>query len=75
MNIILPKDSGFVAVGAYQAGTVYHVEDQEAQRLIDVKGFRVATAEESGEGIEVLGVADETTDEPATPIMDRWDAE
>ncbi|MBK8706687.1 MAG: hypothetical protein IPN33_25975 [Saprospiraceae bacterium] len=49
MNIILPKDSGYIAVGEYQAGQIYDVEEAEAKRLISVKGFRAATAKEAGE--------------------------
>ena len=31
--------SGVVACGPYRAGEVYEVEENEAQRLIDHKGF------------------------------------
>lgn len=46
MKIILKKvPGGVVAVGQYQAGVEYDVEDKEAQRLIEVKGFEKVAEE------------------------------
>ena len=67
MHIILPPESGYIAVGNYQAGTVYKVDDAEGQRLISVKGFRLATAAEKKEGVEELEADDSAalTDSPS----------
>ena len=37
---------GIQSAGEYLAGKVYHVSPKEAQRLIEVKVFRKATANE-----------------------------
>ena len=41
---IILKCGGVKAVGQYEAGTVYSVDAKEADRLINVKGFKLATA-------------------------------
>lgn len=41
-KVILERP-GVKACGQYEAGKVYDVEAEEAERLIKVKGFRLAT--------------------------------
>jgi len=40
---IILEGTGAIACGEYKAGKIYKVEGTEADRLINVKGFRLAT--------------------------------
>ena len=46
LTVRLPADTPYARVGPYLPGVEYQVDDLEAQRLIDVKGFELVDDEE-----------------------------